>query len=243
MMVFRTTTVLSLCLLVLGCASAKISRSSKEVMPVSYELLESARIVRSVGKLRRLAALPVQLGVSPENPKGCLGACGWVGLDRLIEEEAILFLRDKRGYEVVALQDAAAGGNAGFSPEELSQYARMLATNAREGTPDQPPDEVVTLVRRVGERTGVDGLLVIQGKATDMGLAEWGLAYASFSLTLPLSLMRMGVSLRADVFEAKTGRNVWTSTLSSGGVPNASEHYAMLLLGPIEPAVPRVLTK
>jgi hypothetical protein len=212
-------------------------------IPVTYTVLEGARIERSVGRLRRLAVLPVQLQVMPKNPKWCLEKCGWEGLDSSIEIEAITCLRDKRGYEVISLDSLTSEGAADyFTPEKVSEIAKTFADNARESDPDRPPEEVAILVKELGSRVGLDGILVIQGTATSLSLADWAAAYASFSLSLPLSFLRIGVSLRADVFEAATGRNVWTSRLSSGWEPHATDHYGMVLIDPIEPAIPRVLT-
>jgi hypothetical protein len=240
---FRTTALLFLCSLALGCTSASVSRDSKVVMPVTYTVLEGTRMERSVGKLRRLAVLPVQLKVTPKSHKWCLVKCGWGGLDNSIEMEAINCLRDKRGYEVISLDSPANESAVSFTPEELSRFAKTLADNARAGNPDQPQEEVVTLVKELSGRAGLDGIVVIQGKATSMSLIDWAAGYASFSLSLPLSFVRIGVSLRADVFETATGRNVWTCTLYGGGEPSADEHYGMVLLDPIEPAIPRALTR
>jgi hypothetical protein len=240
---FRIPILLFLCSLVLGCTSASVSRNSKEVMPVTYTALEDARIERSVGKLRRLAVLPVQLEVSPKDPKLCLEKCGWAGLDGAIEVEAIRCLGEKRGYEVTSADSLVSESTASFTSEELSKFAKALADKARESDSDRSPEEVVTLVKEIGSRAGLDGIVVIQGEATSLSVIDFVVMYASFSLSTPLSFMRIGVSLRADVFEVATGRNVWTSTLSSGGEPSAREHYGTVLLDPIEPAIPRVFTR
>jgi len=235
----RISVLLFMCFLMLGCTSASVLKSSKMVTPMTYTILEGTKIERSVGKLRRLAVLPVQLSVTPKNPKMCLGPCGWEGLDNVIETGAIKCLRDRRGYEVI-LMDAPT---AFFTPEEVSEFARTLAKSIRESDPDRLHEEVVSLVKEFGSRAKVDGVVVIQGMATSLSLVDWALGYASFTLSLPLSFLRIGVSLRADIFEVATGHTIWSSVLYGGMEPRASEQYGMVLLDPIEPAIPRVLTK
>ena len=239
----RVTFLLSVCLLIEGCTTASLPRDSKQVTPVTYKAMEDIKIERTVGKLRRLMVLPVQLMVSPEDPKMCLEKCGWEGLSVNIEAEAVTCLREKRGYEVSSGGELLRDNGPVFTLEELSNYARDLASSAREGDPDKPQPETVRRVRELGKWAGVDGIVVIQGSATSLTLWDLAAGYASFSLSLPLSFLRVGISLRADVYETSTGRAVWTSTLSSGWEPNSQEHYGIVLFERIEPAIPRVFTR
>lgn len=240
---FRSTTILFLCALLLGsCTSVSVSRDAKEVRPVTYRARDDVRIERSVGKLRRLAVLPVQLDVSPKNPKLCLEKCGWEGLDSAIEMEAIRCLRGKRGYEVVSMDSLAGEGGKPFTTEELAKFTQSLAHQARESDPDLPSEGIISLVKELGGRAELDGIVVIQGESVSLNIIDFIALYATFTLSSPITFLRIGVSLRADVFEVATGRTVWTSSLTSGGHPNASEGYGTMLLDPIEPALPRLFT-
>lgn len=242
---FPAAVILILCLLAQGCTSVFVSRSVGDTTPVSFVPLTGSLIERSVGKLRRLAVFPLALEVGPENPKWCLERCAWEGLDSAIEKEVVTCLQDKRGYEIVSL--AAGSGGTGpapvFRPEEVSALTERLAAHARDGDPLRPPAEVAELVKRIGMRAGVDGIMVIQGKAVTLNVIDYLSWFASFSLLIPVSMARIGVNLRADVYETATGRNVWTGELSSGGVPHREEHYGKALCDIMEQAIPRILTK
>lgn len=224
-----------------GCASASVTHCAEDVVASTYTVIEGARLERTVGKLRRLAVLPVQLEVSPRDPRWCLAPCGWEGLAPVIESEAVDCLSGKRGYEVLgpgALGGAVPGG---FSREELEALARLLAAAAAGGT-GASPDEAAQRVCDLGRQARLDGVVVVQGRATSLCLADWVAGCASFTLTFPISFLRIGVSLRADIFEAATGRHVWTAKLRRGWAPDAANHYGLELFDLIEPALPRVFT-
>jgi hypothetical protein len=238
--------ILILCLLLAhGCTSASVSRSVGDTTPISFVPLKGTLIERTVGKLRRLAVLPVSLEVEPKNPKWCLEKCAWEGLDSAIENEVVACLQDKRGYEILSLSAGWDGtGYASlFTPEEVSALTEKLAAHARDGDPLRPPTDVADLVKKIGTRAGIDGIMVIQGKAVTLDVFDYASWFASFSLLIPFSMARAGVTLRADVYETATGRNVWTEELSSRGVPNQNDHYGKMLCDVMEQSIPRILTR
>lgn len=222
-----------------GCTTASVTHSAEDAAPSTYTLIEGVRLERTVGKLRRLGVLPVQLDVSPRDPRWCLEPCGWEGLAPAIESEAVDCLSGKRGYEVLgpgALECAVPGG---FSREELEALARLLAAAAVEGS-GASSDEAAQRVCNLGRQARLDGVVVVQGRATSLCLADWVAGYASFTLTFPISFLRIGVSLRADIYEAATGRPVWTAKLRQGWEPDTANHYGLTLFDLIEPALPGV---
>jgi len=241
---FHIVVLLIPCLLLChGCTTASVSRSVRDTTPVSFTLLKGTLMERSVGKLRRLGVLPVLLDVEPKNPKWCLEKCAWEGLDNVIEKEIVSCLQDRRGYEIIPISAAMNGHAPVFTLKEVSTLTDRLAAHAREGDPQRSPEDVTALVKNIGNRAGIDGIMVIQGEAVTLNAFDYAAWFASFSLLIPVSMLRVGLSLRADVYETATGRNVWTGELSGRGVPNYAEHYGMKLCDVVEPAIPRILTQ
>jgi hypothetical protein len=206
-------------------------------------MLKGALMKRSVGKLRRLVVLPVLLDVEPKNSKWCLGKCEWEGLDKAIEEEVVACLQDKRGYEIISISAASKEHTPILSPEEVSTLTDKLAAHAHDGNLQRSPEDVSVLLKTIGNRTGLDGIMLIHGEAVTLNAFDYVAWYATFSLFVPVSMLRVGVSLKVDVYETSTGRNVWTGELTGRGMPNQAEHYGMKLCDVIEPAIPRILTQ
>jgi hypothetical protein len=235
----RAISLLLLCPLVFGCATETVRSSLPDVTPVTYAPVIH-KLDRSVGKLRRLLVLPIQLEVSPKNPKGCLDECAWVGLTNNLASQVVSYLKDERGYDVLSWDDLIKGDTfQAVLPDGLEDIARKLLEYARNVSSDGPPGEAGSLVKDLAGCAGLDGLVLVHGNATSFSLWDWALGYASFTLSFPLSMLRVGVSLRADIFEAATGRIVWGSAMHAKVVEDPARH----LFEPIEPALPRVLTK
>jgi len=241
---FKMILVLILCLLFCHCCtSTSVSRSVEDTTPVSFTILKGTLMKRSVGKLRRLAVLPVLLEVEPKNPKWCLGKCEWEGLDKAIEEEVVSCLQDKRGYEIISVSDDSKEHAPILTPEEVSALTDKLAAHAQDGNLQRSPEDVSVLLKTIGNRTGLDGIMLIHGKAITLNAFDYVAWYATFSLFIPVSMLRVGVSLKSDVYETAIGRKVWTGELTGRGMPNRDEHYGMKLCDVIEPAIPRILTQ
>ncbi|HOC59624.1 MAG TPA: hypothetical protein PKN70_06730 [Smithellaceae bacterium] len=244
MRIFNIILILILCLLFChGCTSASVSHSVDDTTPVSFTMLKGALMKRSVGKLRRLVVLPVLLDVEPRNPKWCLGKCEWEGLDKAIEEEVVACLQDKRGYEIIALSASSKEHTPILTSEEVSMLTDKLVAHAHDDNLQRSPEDIAVLLKAIGNRTGLDGIMLIHGKAVTLNAFDYVAWYATFSLFIPVSILRVGVTLKADIYETSTGRNVWTGELTGGGVPNQAEHYGMKLCDVIESAIPRILTQ
>lgn len=187
------------------------------------------QVVRGVGNLRRLLVLPVVVDQ---------GSCNWPEVARDLDESAIRFLRDWKGYELVR-------------PAQLDdawKLARRLG-EWQEGDVDKgrPPSELRTRLIATGTDAGADGVVAIHASPECPGGAEAGL------LTLPSRLAEsLNRTLSAGVYEAATGNLYWHRHIRPPGWDPVrygsrppprfeTRQAAEGLLGPIENAVPAVL--
>ena len=138
--------------LVAGCTHLSVWQSSDPITPSSYRSSDP-RVVRTVGKLRRLAALPPRALVSgkEETPSG-----DPLDVRRLLSE---------KDYEVIRIDLYAD-----ISPEKFGMSAveldaaldgiRQWAWTAPEES--LPPPEVAAAISRIGRSLGADGLLAVR---------------------------------------------------------------------------------
>jgi hypothetical protein len=139
----------------------------------------------------------------------------------------------RRGYEAVAL-DAAEG---------LAEDVEALARFAREAPDAPPPAALAARVRELASAARADGVVIVHGRATALSWLDGAAWLATFSLAIPVSMARIGTRLEADVFEAATGRRVWTGRVNAWGSPGAERTpLARRLFDPLEPALPAVLS-
>ena len=231
--------------LAMGCGHTRVPVALEDVEPRTYQPGLHA-LERGVGELRRLAILPLMLEVSPENEKYCFEGCDWDALRTGIARNIPLFL-ESRGYQVVELltQSDRVEGNDGVAEEELrnasAKFAEAAIRSERDGG-----TELVELAQNLGVNAGVDGLVVVWGSASDMTKFDVGSWYATFSLSLPYTVLRTGVSLQCAVYEVRRGRLVWmVSHRSPSPMGNHKPFHTIVrgLLDPIEPALPAVMTE
>lgn len=187
------------------------------------------QVVRGVGNLRRLVALPVVVEQ---------GSCDWPDVARDLDEAAIRFLRDWKGYEPVRPAD----------PDGAWTLARELGT-WQEKAPGagKPPADLRARLMVAGEEAAADGVLVVHASPECPGGADAGL------LTLPARLAgSLNRSLSAGVYEAERGTLVWHNHIRPPGwdpgrygaqpPPRFETRQAgESLFAPIENAVPAVL--
>jgi hypothetical protein len=245
--------------LVIGCASTNVIVSSPTVTPITHRP-DDGSVQRSVGLLRRLAVLPLQLDVTPQNPKRCAGPCDWEELRSGLAHNVVDYLATWRGYEVVTLDPLVPSRLAvDLTVGELEERVGRLTTFADQRSSDPPSEELAEMVRDLGTRTGVDGIVILHGKTTTLSWMEvaaaFPLALSGYGLlaAIPVEMARLGTRLEADIFEVATGRLVWTSVFSAGvdplsskpGRPTAFDANAIVtkLFDPIEPALPAALTR
>lgn len=245
--------------LLIGCATTNVLVSSPTVTAITHRP-EDQSLQRSVGLLRRLAVLPLQLEVTPENPKHCMGSCGWEGLWLELPPNVVDYLATWRGYEVVPLDPMVPSRLAvDLTVGELKERVGRLTAFANQRSSDPPSEELAELVRDLGARTGVDGIVIVHGSATALSWMEMAaafpLALSGYGLlaAIPVEMARLGTKLEADIFEVATGRLVWTSVFSVGLDPLSSkperstafdaDAIVTKLFDPIEPALPAALTR
>jgi hypothetical protein len=187
------------------------------------------QVVRGVGNLRKLLVLPVVV-----QPAGC----DWPDVARDLDEAAVRFLRDWKGYELVRPADPiAAAALAG-------QVGAWQEKNAASRT---PPVELRTRLGAAAERAGTDGVLVVHAAPECPRGPEAGL------LTLPARLAgSLDRTLSAGVYDAATGTLVWQNQIRPAAWDPArygaqppprfeTRQAAEALFAPIENAIPAVL--
>lgn len=213
-----------------ACAHAEVRSNARDVQPTSYRPIPN-HLQRSVGLLRRLAFPPLQVDASPADPRYCLDVCDSAAFGAELGAEARRVLADWRGYEVVRTPDLPPLGE--------------LAVWARSADGDEPPESLRALVQRLGAEQGCDGVVLIQTELTYLTWLDAAAWYATLTFAIPVSMARIGTRLEADVFEARSGRRVWSSRLRAGGAPGSELSHprdlAEELLNPLELALPRVL--
>jgi hypothetical protein len=223
-----------------GC-SAKVTQTREKVTPSSFHDYQSS-VDRSVGLLRRLLVLPPQYTVIHIlNRKPEIDA----SLSTAMREGATSFLRDWKGYEIIQYRQPQDKGGQ-WAPPAQSQPDPGLKTiyewaeNAEVDAP--PPAEVKNLISDLSRRFGTDGVLVLQGfhkAASPLLVAS---AILTVGLAMPLALMDAKWELKADIFEASSGRIIWRSRLK---LLDASKQFPRAeverILGSLENAAPAAL--
>ena len=187
------------------------------------------QVVRGVGNLRRLVALPVVVEQ---------GSCDWPDVARDLDEAAIRFLRDWKGYDPVRPADPAAA---------WALAREVGAWQEKAGGAGKPPADLRARLMVAGEEAAADGVLVVHSAPECPGGTDAGL------LTLPARLAgSLNRSLSAGVYEAERGTLVWHNHIRPPGwdpgrygaqpPPRFETRQAgESLFAPIENAVPAVL--
>lgn len=187
------------------------------------------QVVRGVGNLRRLVALPVVVEQ---------GSCDWPDVARDLDEAAIRFLRDWKGYELVRPADTTAA---------WALAREVGAWQEKAGGAGKPPADLRARLMVAGEEAAADGVLVVHSSPECPGGTDASL------LTLPARLAgSLNRSLSAGVYEAERGTLVWHNRIRPPGwdpgrygaqpPPRFETRQAgESLFAPIENAVPAVL--
>lgn len=209
-------------LLLCSACAASVStwQASDEITPLTYRPVNPS-VKRSVGKLRQLVLLPIRFERVDED-----GAPGSVSAWDVEKWASLTFqiLSEEKGYEILPMefyQDILATALR-VSVDAVRRYPDSLERWARD-SPDGalPPEEVVTIVTRLGRVLHADGVILIQVLKRET---------------------------RADIYEVATGRIVWRSRLS-GSAPLLPSRAGLRIrplesvLEPLEQAVPRVLVE
>lgn len=210
-----------------ACATTHTTQEGREAEPITYRAAPDA-LGRTVGNLRRLLVLPLQLDASPERDK-CLEPCDPDALREAIQRQAERYLVDWKGYEVLA-------PGAGHAAQAAALREALKRGDA------QGQASAAALVRELGRAAEVDGVVLVEGSARFLSKAETASWYYTFALSIPFSMARLGSRLEARIFSTATGELVWGSGLRVGGSPEAFHgDYGEGLFSPIERALPEVM--
>lgn len=228
---------LALALFVLAvCGCTYHWQSRDPVNPATYRAA-SYRSADSVGRLRRLALMPVELKSYEGKYKT---AQDRASAARVHQEDCARFLADEKGYEVVVVTDAdgkwPAELFAGAGQDETGDLSRRWG---EEGAGDHTP----SVVQRIGSALAVDGVLVVEIKEPK----PWGIAEGLLNIALaniPLFYAMSTPDIGAWIYETATGRLVWRRERSSFGDRSVSPViHVTELFTDLDNAVPRQLTR
>jgi hypothetical protein len=237
----RGGTVAALAAMLVLCAACggKTWHTTQPVTPTTYGRLD-APIERSVGKLRRLALLPVKVDVTLP----LFGGAFSEKRTRAAEEQLAqgwrwgseLFLTGAKGYEVVRVEDLG---------EELAVLDALAVWAAAAEADQMAPPETARAAAAAGQRLSVDGFLIIRGLERAPNVTTI-LTILTASLTWPLILLENRQEYRAVIVEAATGRIVWRANVWQSSISMDNPRPKLMpeaLFRDIEHAVPKVLAE
>ena len=238
----------SISLLASGC-STTVWRTPGDVTPATY-LPEKTGIKRSVGRLRKLAILPVRFNINEQRSKCDDIIPFWrpnypkkkkeEAFRRTILKNSAKTLSDWKGYEVVPLTEALLK-KTGSGLEEAKKELDTLAGWAKkspDGSP--PPEEIAGIISRIGGRYDVDGVVLMQGMLKLPSACTFLLVLGTASVAWPLLFVDGKSAFWVDIYEVSTGNIVWRSR---GKGPRSLEGKYSDPFKSIEHALPRVLTR
>ncbi len=233
-----------------GCAPWQ---TSEPVTPASYEV-SRAKVSRTVGKLRRL----VVLRIDEAPPKACGQAFdGGAGLALDDPTGFVGTMITHKGYEVVVLDASrfaawlGAGGGDDFVDELLARLHEPGDGSAAPLT--------AALLERLRAEERVDGLLVLGTELTCLNAnpalrGAYTLGTLGAHALWPDRTWQQTYPVhRVLVFETTSARVVWRNEWNA--MNQAADHFRSMasptdgplplesLLEPLEPAVPKVLTR
>lgn len=223
-------------------------QTQQPVQPSSYEH-STEHVERKAGRLRRLAVLSIHQAPPAACGTPSDGQAALAPLDEAVRE----LLVDRKGYELL---DADALLDAANTDAVLQELVRL------DPGPDEPraPAATRALLERLRAQRQADGLLVLhrQDTCTNAVRALRGfmaLGTLGLSELMPNPEMQKIESLCfLSILEASSGRLVWRRAvertqlalerLSLGGDPPPVGRCAFeRFLAPLEPAVPKLLTR
>lgn len=209
-------------LLVAACANAStpVWQSPGPITPSSYRSSDP-RVVRTIGKLRRLAMTPPRC--QSYSVSGARDALKEASLCRDLGTETRRLLVDGKGYEVIPVDLYTDLPRQKFemSAEQLGGALHSITEWARHASEGQrPPSEVAEAVSRIGHALKADGLLVLQ------------VAHRDRFFVAP---HRDGW---VDIIEVATGQVVWRSRFSGRLHRWFISRWPLSALMRLEPAIP-----
>jgi hypothetical protein len=226
-------------LLLVACAPYQ---TAEKVTPVSYRQADDS-LQRNLGLLRRMAVM--ELSQSPPAACGAAydGRAAWSDIDPSMNR----VLGDEKGYELVFIDSA-------------QQTTAMLDEIGAWPSWDKPAKAgpaIGSLMDELRKQRQVDALLVRLDRST-CGMGEPALRAVMGVTTLGMNellpdrnMLKIYNVTQAWVFETSTGKLVWQHSVDQSydklkdlvllrqGTPLVTDE----LLGTLEPAIPRILTR
>lgn|GEM_PF-1129924 len=219
------------------CSCTYHTQSKDPVAPVTYEATQY-REANSVGNLRRLAVMPVEL--KPYKGKySCEKDQEAAALN--YENACIKFLTEKKGYEIVVVRDSEEKWRSELLSDarysSIKDLCQMWHKEIAKGN-------TVSVIQKIGRALNVDGVLVVQIKERK----PWGVADALLNLALldiPLFYNIASPEVSAWIYETATGRLIWREERSIVITGNESVNTDSLIsiFEELENALPRQLIK
>lgn len=204
------------------------SQTTEPVIPATYQQT-SLRPPESVGHLRRLILLPVeiipyegQFSSPQEQDSAALS----------YENACTRFLSHDKGYEVLQLRESDGRWRDAATKELYRQWDKTP-----KGT------ETTSTAQAIGAMLNADGVLLIRVKLQK----PWGFGKGILNIALmniPLFYSIAAPNIGAWIYEAASGRIVWQEEHSIGLEENTEVVPALLnLFADLENAVPHQLIK
>ncbi len=194
--------------------SSKVWQDSREITPISYRA-SAQQSGKSVGKLRRLAILPIGFDWNYNIAEGKPSKVDENLYKRALLSSAKDILRSQKGYEMIdpEIYKDVYAEKLRISENEMGDITNVLTAWAK--TSDNgtlPPELIRSMVSKLGRSLNVDGLLVIQGHSHFCN-GGFLMTVLTASLAFPVLLICNDYELRADVYEVASGRIVWRNLI------------------------------
>ena len=193
----------------------------------------------SVGKLRRLALMPLEIinKGKYDSPKDQVAAA------QSYEDICANFLTRDKGYEIARVRDAdGKWQNDLLDKSENSSIQELY----REWHKEKAEKHTASVIQKIGRALNVDGVLVVRITERKMSLAEGGL-WACLNIALlniPLFYLMISADKGAWIYETATGRLVWYEERSAIADERSPITVSLSsLFRDMENAVPRQLIK
>lgn len=216
------------------CACTYHSQSKDQVAPVTYKS-KPYRSADSLGKLRRLALMPVEIKSYRDK---YVSVKDHAAAAVSYEDACANFLTEKKGYEIVVARNADEKWRSGLFEDSGYNNIQDLYQKWHKEAADMQASSVI---QKIGGALNVDGVLVIRIKERK----PWGLTEGLLNIALiniPLFYNVASPNIGAWIYETATGRLVWREERSIFGNEAATATDSLIsLFADLENAVPRQL--
>lgn len=217
-------------LALLGCTYRW--QSDDPVSPITYKDA-SLRKASSVGKLRRLALMPIELkpyrGQYPSSKQKQDAAVHY-------QDICAAYLTKEKGYEVIVLRGYR---NESTVPDkgQLNDLEIEKAYHKWSNTDNEK--YAASMIKDIGRTLNVDGILVIKVKESKPWGAIEGLMNIAL-MNLPLYYEMVAPDIGAWIYETSSGRLVWRKkqAVMSEEKKSGSDNDLIFLFKDMENAVP-----